>query len=72
MNKYEITLYNQIVRDLVRDNKSHHHYDSGWADQRFVQIGAHNEDDAKRVIHRRYPEQKGFVIVDVSEIPGFE
>jgi len=71
MKKYEITLYNQDVRDHIRDDKQHPQFDHGWADQRFMQIEADTPEEAQKIINRRYPERKGFVIVNIIEIPSF-
>ncbi len=71
MKNYEITLYNQDVRELVQGNEIHPNFDDGWADQRFLQIKASTVEDARKAIHRRYPERLGFVIVDVLEMPEF-
>lgn len=72
MKKYEITLYNKAVREAVADGKSHRQYDDGWADQRFIQIEAHDSREARNIIHRRHPAHKGFVVIDVTRIPDFE
>lgn len=72
MNEYEITIYNQEVRDCVQDNKRHPQFDSGWADQRFLMIEAKDADNARKIIRRRHPERKGFVIVDIVEIPNYQ
>lgn len=72
MKKYEVTIYNKDVRDHVRDEKRHPHFDAGWADQRFLQIEARDADDARKAILRRHPERKGFVIVDITEIPDYQ
>jgi hypothetical protein len=72
MNDYEITIYNKQVRDCVQDGKSHPHYDSGWADQRFIMVEAKDATDARNIVRRRHPEHKGFVIVDIIEIPRYQ
>ncbi|PCI48092.1 MAG: hypothetical protein COB49_06370 [Alphaproteobacteria bacterium] len=72
MNEYEVTIYNKQVRDYVRDDKKHPQYDSGWADQRFLMIVAKDADDARNIIRRRHPEHKGFVIVDITQVPTYQ
>lgn len=71
MKTYEITLYNKEVRKLVEQGDSHPQYDDGWADQRFIQLQAENEERARRLIHARHPARKGFVIIDILELPDF-
>lgn len=72
MNKYEITIYNKEVRNYVQGNKKHPQYDSGWADQRFLMIEAEDADDARKIVNRRHPDHKGFVIVDITKTPDYQ
>ena len=72
MKKYEVAIYNKDVRDCIEDDKEHPQFDSGWAEQRYLQIDARDSDDARRGVHRRYPENKGFIIANILEIPDFE
>ena len=71
MKTFEITLYNEDVRHCIRNYKPHPKFDDGWADQRFLQIEAYDLADARKVTGRRYPERRGFVIVDILELPEF-
>ena len=72
MKTFEVTIYNKDVRDLVQLGESHHQYDDGWADQRFIQIDAQDADQARKIIQGRHPAHKGFIIVDVMELPDFD
>lgn len=62
---YEFSLYNSEVRELVQVGETHKQLDDGWADQRYVQIRAKDEDRAKVELERRYPEKKGYVYTSV-------
>jgi len=72
MKIYEITIYNKEVREHVQKGLEHRQYDAGWADQRFLQVEAHDADEARTIINRRHPDHKGFVIVDVTEVPNYQ
>ena len=72
MKTYETTVYNQHVRDALKDGHSHGQFDDRWADQRFVQVKADNIDEARTKILNRHPERKGFVIVNIVELPDFD
>lgn len=62
---YEFSLYNSEVRSLIQTGESHKQLDDGWAEQRYVQIRAQDEDIAKIELSRRYPEKRGFVYTGV-------
>ncbi len=72
MPTFEVIVYNKDVRDHVRDNKKHPHYDEGWGDQRFFQVKADNMDHVRKIMTGRHPPQKGFVIVDITEMPEYQ
>ncbi|MCK5424889.1 MAG: hypothetical protein KAI89_05920 [Emcibacter sp.] len=71
MKTFEITIYNEEVRESVRTERTHPNYDDGWADQRFLQIEGKDLDDVKETIKRRYPKRRGFVVVEIMELPNF-
>lgn len=64
---FEFSVYNNDVRELVQMHESHSKLDDGWAEQRYIQIRAMNEEDATQQLRRRYPENKGFVISSVTK-----
>lgn len=71
MKTYEATLYNKDVREAQKEGNLHPQFDAGWADQRYVQIKAQDLAEARHKIATRHPAKKGFVIVDVVELPDF-
>lgn len=71
MQNFEVTLYNKAVRRLTEEGESHPQFDDGWGDQRFIQIEADSPEDARRKVFGRYPERKGFVIIDIIELPDY-
>jgi len=67
---FEIAVYNQDVRSLVKENQSHCFFDDHWADTRLQDILAKNEKEARQLIEDRFPSDDGFVVESVS-IAGF-
>ena len=67
MPKYEVTIYNQEVRQRVEDGGHHEHFTDDWADFRYIEIRAANEDQARARLADRYPAKQGFVIDSVIE-----
>ena len=67
MPKYEATIYNQAVRQKVEDGGHHEHFTDDWADFRYIDIRAANEDQARVRLEDRYPAKQGFVIASVVE-----
>ena len=65
---FEFSLYNKDVRNLVHSGESHKQLSDGWADQRYIQIEAEDEEKAHQELFRRYPEHKGFVVTSVNEL----
>lgn len=63
---YEVTIYNKDVRALVKDNKSHSHFDDHWADAQVRDIEAMTEAEAREKISERYPPLEGFVIEGIQ------
>ena len=64
---FEFSLYNSDVRELIQIGEVHSEFDDDWAEQRYIQIRAMNEEDATQKLRRRYPEDKGFVISSVTK-----
>ena len=67
MPKYEVTIYNQAVRLKVEDGGHHEHFTDDWADFRYIEIRAENEDQARARLEDRYPAKQGFVIDSIVQ-----
>ena len=65
---FEISVYNKLVRALVKENKSHDRFDDHWADLQIESLIASDENEARRIISRRLPESDGFVIQTVRRV----
>jgi len=59
---FEVSVYNKLVRFLVKENQSHDIFDDHWADLRIQNLVARDENEARRIICERFPESDGFVI----------
>ena len=69
--KFEITIYNQEVRDLLAANRKHDFLNDVWAERNYVEIEASNMDEAKKTANRRYPENQGYVVLEVIQTSEF-
>ena len=63
---FEVSIYNKIVRSLVKENQSHHYFDDQWADMQIRDVIAHDEIEAWKLIAERFPPDDGFVIEEVT------
>ncbi len=64
---YEVAIYNQEVRALVKQNQSHRFFDDHWADVQLHDVLARDEGEARALIARRFPPDDGFVVEKVCE-----
>ena len=65
MRKFEVALYNEEVRRLVKIGERHRHLEDSWADTHYIEITAANEHDARAKVSRRYPREAGYVVEQV-------
>jgi len=63
---YEVSLYNKIVRSLVKENQSHAIFDDHWADSQKHDVVACDEIEARRMVAERFNPADGFVIEGVA------
>lgn len=63
---FEVAIYNQEVRSLVKENQSHSFFDDQWADVHVQDILAKNEKEARQLIESRFPSDDGFVVESMS------
>ncbi|MDP7668040.1 MAG: hypothetical protein QF738_08280 [Rhodospirillales bacterium] len=68
--RFEVVLYNQMVRDRVEQGRHHRFLDDSWADLHHEEFEAEDENDARGKAERRFPKNVGYVIVDVVKIEG--
>jgi len=65
---YLVSIYNKVVRAMVKENKSHIFFADQWADIHTQGVVAKNENDARKKIANRYPPEDGFVIEDIVSV----
>jgi len=67
--RYEVAIYNERVKQSVREgdpNKTG--LSDDWADVRYIEVQAENPEMAKTRLYSRYPERRGFVILEVRQL----
>lgn len=69
LSRFEVIIYNRIVRSMVDSHQSHKHLKDDWADNHYQEVRARDKEHARRKIEAKFPAEKGFVIVDVVEMP---
>ncbi|WP_417318137.1 hypothetical protein [Emcibacter sp.] len=72
LKRFEVSVFNQEVRDCEKKGRVHPSFDASWADLNFFTYESDSKEDVIRQIERRYPPRKGFVISDIIEIKEFE
>ena len=68
MPKYEVALYNEEVRVLVKQGDSHEGFEDSWADTHYIEVMAPGEEMARAKIGKQYPPHRGFVIEQISQV----
>ena len=68
MAKFEIAIYNTEVRQKVADGERHKRFTDDWADMRYIEIEADNEEQARALVEVMHPNVQGFVIDEFLEI----
>ncbi|NQU61965.1 MAG: hypothetical protein HQ512_12610 [Rhodospirillales bacterium] len=73
MAKYEVTVFNQEVREKVEAGERHRQFKDDWADFHYIEITALSEQEAREKAKSRYPSDQGFVIDNIQQSDqGFE
>ena len=57
---YQISVYNRVVRSLVKENQSHELYNDHWADSQRHDVVARDETEARSMISERFDIDDGF------------
>jgi len=66
---YLVTVYNKVVRAMVKDNRSHSFYSDLWANAHIQDVCAADEAEARQKMSLRFPEADGFVIEKIAPAP---
>lgn len=67
MPKYEVGVYNEIVREKINNGERHRFLTDDWADIHYIEVTAQNEESARQKILTRHSEHQGYVIVSIEE-----
>lgn len=69
---FSIGIYNQEVRRAHMMGEKHRQLDDKWGEINYVELQATSDDEVRRVIMRKFPPERGFVIESVQEVrkPG--
>lgn len=68
MLTYEVIVYNQQVRDKLRDGEHHRTFNDDWGDSHYIEIRADDQDAAMHKARDKYPAEDGFVIEGISQL----
>ena len=66
MAKFEIGLYNEEVRQRLKEGLRHRDLADSWGDIHYFEIEAEDAEEAKQKISRRYPPNRGYVIESID------
>ena len=64
---FQVGVYNKDVRALVSENKCHQAIRDEWAEVKLLDVLAHDEQEARRIIGDRYPRDQGYVVASIDE-----
>ncbi len=68
MPQFEVTIFNQEVRDCLKRLDKHESLEDEWEDPHSIDVTAFNEGGARAKVEKKYPPNRGFVITGIVEI----
>ncbi len=68
MKNYEVAIYNQKVRDALREGDSHPNFSDDWGNLNYITFMAGSPEEAKKRAENKHPPNLGFVIESVTEL----
>ncbi len=66
MPKYEVAVYNEQVRQMLKQGDKHEFLDDDWADIHYLEFTASDEQEARAKAHSKYPPEQGYVIENIT------
>lgn len=66
--RFEAAIYNKDVRELLASNRHHEILRDDWAELQYFEVDARDEQQARQIMLRKYPESRGFVIESVFKM----
>lgn len=68
--KFEVAIFNELVKKSVREaEKNRTGLSDDWADVHYIEVRADTAEGAKSKLYSRFPQARGFVILEVREMP---
>ncbi|QDO98346.1 hypothetical protein FNB15_14165 [Ferrovibrio terrae] len=65
---FSIGIFNSEVRRAHMMGEKHRQLDDKWGDINYVELNGTSEDEVRRVIMRKFPPERGFVIESVQMV----
>jgi len=65
---FSVGIYNQEVRRAHMMGEKHRQLDDKWGEINYVELQATSDDEVRRVMMRKFPPERGFVIESVQEV----
>ena len=66
--KFEVAIFNERVRKLLKEGSKHRDLNDDWADMHYIEVEAMDISAARARIEARYPADDGFVIDQVTRL----
>lgn len=71
VHRFEVAIYNEAVKKSVREAEPNRTgLSDDWADTRYIEVNAETAEAARRKVLARYPEHRGFVVIEVRQLPA--
>lgn len=70
LRKYEVRVYNGFVREMLDAGEQNvTEFSDYWAEAHYIEIIAPTLVAAINRVHKDYPEEAGFVVTAIEEMP---
>ncbi|MSO92988.1 MAG: hypothetical protein EXQ86_06260 [Rhodospirillales bacterium] len=66
MPKFEVGIYNEQVREALKDGRKHRRLNDEWAEINYIEVEAETADAARAKAKARHPAQQGYVIAHIG------
>jgi hypothetical protein len=68
MPKYEVAVYNEDVRQMIKQGDKHEFLSDDWANINYLEIRADSEQQARSKASSKYPPNQGYVIESITPV----
>lgn len=66
MPKYEVAVYNEKVRQMIKQGDKHEFLKDDWANINYLEISASGEQEARSKASSKFPADQGYVIESIT------